>query len=182
MKRRAVILCALLAAAVGGWAQTQDVTKIGLCDFYKVLQTSYKDTKAFRDFDQAQSDVTKELTRLTNELTDLQNQKLDADKAKDATKSLTLQKSIDDKTAYLTTYRTVKTQWLTQQRNGLVTGPVLAEILDAVKAVAQAQGYSLIIRLDTDAMRSMLLYNVQEIDVTQDVISKIQEQQAKSSG
>jgi outer membrane protein len=181
MKRIGLVLCALALAAAGAAAQTQDVTKVALCDFFKALQTSFKDTKAFRDYDQAQGDVAKEITRLTNEITDLQNQKLDADKSKDAAKSLSLQKTIDDKTTYLSTYRTVKTQWLTQQRNNLMTGPALAEVYDAVKSVAQAEGYSIVLRSDTDAMRSMLIYYLPEIDITAEVIQKIQENNKPAS-
>jgi outer membrane protein len=182
MKRWTVAILAFLAFGMSVAAQTQDVTRIGLCDFTKVLQTAYKDTKAFRDWDQSRSDYLKELSRLNAELTDLQSQKLDADKAKDATKSLALQKTIDEKRAYLDTYRTVKSASLTQQGNSLLTGPVMAEILDVVRAVADAGGYALILRSDTDAMKGMMLYYIPDIDVTNDVIAEIQKRQAKSSG
>ncbi len=182
MKRWTAAILAFLAFCLPAAAQTQDVTKIGLCDFTKVLQTAYKDTKAFRDWDQARSDYLKELSRLNAELTDLQSQKLDADKAKDTTKSLTLQQTIDARKAYLDTYRTVKSASLAQQGNSLLTGPVMAEILDVVRAVADANGYALILRSDTDAMKGMMLYSIPDIDVTNDVIAEIQKRQGKSSG
>jgi Skp family chaperone for outer membrane proteins len=182
MKRRSIAIIAFLAVCMSAAGQTQDVTKIGLCDFTKVLQTAYRDTKAFRDYDQARSDYVKELSRLNAELTDLQSQKLDADKAKDGTKSLTLQKTIDDKKAYLDTYRTVKSASLAQQGNTLLTGPVLSEILDVVRSVAEAGGYALILRSDTDAMKGMMLYSIPDIDVTGDVVAKIQERQGKPTG
>ncbi len=182
MKRLILTLAACVAMTLPAGAQTQEVTKIGLCDFTKVLLTAYKDTKAYRDYDQASQDIRKEIARLTNELTDLQNQKLDADKAGDTTKSLTLQKTINDKTEYLNTYRTVKSAWLAQQGNSLLTGPVLAEILDVVNQVAEAGGYSLIIRSDTDAARAMVLYRIPDIDITDDVVKMILQRQGKPTG
>jgi Skp family chaperone for outer membrane proteins len=182
MKRLSLALAAFLVLCVAAGAQTQDVTKIGLCDFTKVLLTAYKDTKAYRDYDQARQDINKEIARLTNELNDLQNQKLDADKANNAAKSLSLQKTISDKTEYLSTYRTVKSAWLAQQGNSLLTGPVLAEILDVVNQVAEANGFALIIRSDTDAARAMVLYRIPEVDITDDVVNMILQRQGKSAG
>ena len=182
MKRVALSLIACVALALPAAAQTQEVTKIGLCDFTRVLLTAYKDTKAYRDYDQASQDIRKEIARLTAELNDLQNQKLDADKANNSTKSLTLQKTISDKTEYLNTYRTVKSAWLAQQGSGLLTGPVLTEIMDVVNKVAEAGGYALVLRSDTDAFRTMLLYRVPEIDVTDDVVKMILARQGKPTG
>jgi outer membrane protein len=180
MKRTSLTVIAFLALCLPAAAQTSEVTKIGLCDFTRVLLTAYKDTKAYRDYDQARSDIAKETARLTNELTDLQNQKLDADKANNTTKSLQLQKTISDKTDYLNTYKTVKNAWLAQQGNSLLTGPVLSEILDVVNQVAEAGGYALIIRSDTDAARAMVLYRIPEIDITDDVVKMILQRQNKA--
>lgn len=178
MKRAISAVVACLAIGVSAAAQTQDVTKIGIVDLTKVLQqTAYKDTKAYRDWDQARQDYLKELARLTAELTDLQSQKLDADKAKDATKSLALQKTIDDKKAYLDTYRTVKSASLTQQGANLLAGPVIAEIMDTVHTVAESEGYSIILRSDSAAMQGMLLYSLPDIDITNDVVAAIQKKQ-----
>ncbi len=181
MKRLSLTLVALVSFCLPALAQTQEVTKIGLCDFTKVLLTAYKDTKAYRDYDSARTDIQKEIARLTNELNDLQNQKLDADKAGNSTKSLSLQKTISDKTEYLNTYRTVKTAWLAQQSSNLLTDAVLKEILQAVNQVAEQGGYALIIRSDTDAAKQLILYKIPDIDITDDVVNLLLNQQ-KSSG
>ncbi len=182
MKRLVLTLAACAALSLPAAAQTQEVTKIGLCDFTRVLMTAYKDTKAYRDYDQVAADIRKEIARLTTELNDLQNQKLDADKANNSTKSLTLQKTIADRQEYLNTYKTVKNAWLAQQGSNLITGQVLAEILDVVKYIAESGGYALIIRSDTDAARSMILYRTPEIDVTDDVVKEILTRQGKPPG
>ncbi len=181
VKRLAVLLAALSLSALPLAAQTQQVTKVGIIDFQKVLLTAYKDTKAYRDYDAAQSDYAKEIAARTKEITDLQSQKLDADKANNTTLSLTLEKSIGDKQKDLTTFRTIKGSILQQQYSTLQTGPVLAEILDVVQFISEQDGFALVMRSDADAMKGVILFKIPEIDITDDVIAEIQSRQGKGS-
>jgi Skp family chaperone for outer membrane proteins len=175
----ALALCVTLAGTAA--AQTQQVTRVGVVDFTKVLLTAYKDTKGYRDYDQARADYNKEISSRTKDLTDLMSQKLDADKAGNKTLSLTLEKTISDRQKDLDTYRRVKGAILLQQLSGLMTGPVLKEIYDVVKFVAEGGGYSLILRVDTDA-RDLFLYRIPEIDITDDVVQEILKRQGKDTG
>ena len=104
MRRIPVTFALMLLVSLPLVAQTQQVTKVGICDFTKVLTTAYKDTKAFRDLDQAKSDINKAVADRTKDITDLQNQKLEADKAGNKTLSATLDKSIADKQSDLDSY------------------------------------------------------------------------------
>ena len=173
----AVALCISVTLPLA--AQTQQVTKVGICDFTKVLSTAYKDTKALRDFDQAKSDIYKEIAARSKEIADFQNQKLDADKANNKTQSLALEKAISDKQNDLDSYRRVKNGWLTQQSNALLTGPVLKEIYDQMTLIAESGGYALVLRSD-GPYRDIILYRIQEIDITDDVIAAIFAKQGKT--
>ncbi len=181
MKRLAVLLSALCLSALPLAAQTQQVTKVGIIDFQKVLLTAYKDTKAYRDYDTSQSDYTKEIAARTKEINDLQSQKLDADKANNKTLSLTLEKTIGDKQKDLASFRAIKGSILQQQYSTLQTGPVLAEILDVVRFISETGGFALVMRSDADAMKGVILFKIPEIDITDDVIAEIQSRQAKAA-
>ncbi len=181
MKRTALALIACLALTAPLFAQTQQVTKVGIIDFTKVLLTAYKDTRGYRDYDQARGDYNREVSARTRDITDLQSQKLDADKAGNKSLALTLEKSIADKQRDLETYKRVKGAILLQQLSGLMTGPVLQEIYAVVKYVAETGGYALILRIDTDA-KDMFLYRIPEIDITDDVVQEIMKRQGKSGG
>ncbi len=181
MKRILLALAACVALAAPAAAQTQQVTKVGVIDFTKVLLTAYKDTKGYRDYDQARGDYNREISSRTKDITDLQSQKLDADKAGNKSLSLSLEKTISDRQKDLDTYKRVKGAILTQQLGGLMTGQALQEIYDVVKYVAETGGYALVLRIDTDA-RDLFLYRIPEIDITDDVVQEIMKRQGKSSG
>jgi Skp family chaperone for outer membrane proteins len=175
----ALAACLALAAPLG--AQTQQVTKVGIIDFTKVLLTAYKDTKGYRDYDQARGDYNREISARMKDITDLQSQKLDADKAGNKSLSLTLEKTISDRQRDLDTYKRVKGSILSQQLGGLMTGPVLQEIYDVVKYISETGGYALVLRIDTDS-KDLFLYRIPEIDITDDVVQEIMKRQGKSSG
>ncbi len=175
----AMAACAALSAPLA--AQTQQVTRVGIIDFTKVLLTAYKDTRGYRDYDQARSDYNREVSTRTRDITELQSQKLDADKSGNKSLSLSLEKTISDRQKDMDTYKRVKGSILTQQLSGLMTGPVLQEIYDVVKYVAETGGYALVLRIDTDS-RDLFLYRIPEVDITDDVIQEIMKRQGKSTG
>jgi Skp family chaperone for outer membrane proteins len=181
VKRILPALAACLALAAPLAAQTQQVTKVGIIDFTKVLLTAYKDTKGYRDYDQARGDYNREISSRMKDITDLQSQKLDADKAGNKSLSLTLEKTISDRQRDLDTYKRVKGSILSQQLGGLMTGPVLKEIYDVVKYISETGGYALVLRIDTDA-KDLFLYRIPEIDITDDVVQEIMKRQGKSGG
>jgi Skp family chaperone for outer membrane proteins len=179
MKRILLALLGCFALAFPLAAQTQQVTKVGICDFTKVLTTAYKDTKGYRDYDQAKSEYNKEVTGRGREILDLQNQKLDADKAGNKPLSLSLEKTVSDKQRDLDTYRRVKGTILQQQQDTLLGGPVLKEIYDTLKLVAEKGGFALVLRSD-GVYRDTILYRIPEVDITDDVITALFAKQGKT--
>ena len=169
--RTLVPLLAALLVSVFPLA-AQQITKVGICDFTRVLSTAYKESKAYRDYDAAKNDFIKEVAATTRDITDLENQKLDADKAGNQDLSLSLEKKIADRKAYLENYRRVKSAILQQQADRLLSGPVLKEIMDVVNYVAEQDGYALVLRSDGD-FGSAILYRIMEIDITDKVIKEL---------
>lgn len=169
--RKLIAVCSVLVVmALPGAAQ--QVTKVGICDFTRVLSTAYKESKAYRDYDAAKNDYVKEVAATTRDITDLENQKLDADKAGNKDLSLSLEKKIADRKAYLENYRRVKSAILQQQADRLLSGPVLKEIMDVVNYIAEGDGYALVLRSDGD-FGSGILYRIMEIDITDKVIKEL---------
>ena len=181
MKRFVLALAAGVLLAFPLAAQTQQVTKVGICNFTSVLNSVYKDTKTVRDYNQAVNDYNKEVTARRSEITDLQNQKLDADKANNKTLSDKLAASIADKQLYLDTLQRTRGVALQQQGAALLTQPIVQEIYNVIQYIAETGGYSLILRTD-GAYGSAIIYNIKEIDITDDVIKELLSRQVKPTG
>jgi Skp family chaperone for outer membrane proteins len=169
--KRAIFAILFAAAALGLWAQ--QVTKVGICDFSRVLNTSYREARTVREFLDAQAAVKKEQAAIEKEIADLENQRLEADKAKNAELVLSLDKKLSDKRRYLDDYKRIKTEWArNQQQTILGSSEFFTEIVSVMKVVAEGQGMALVIRSDA-AGADLILYNIQEIDITELVIKEI---------
>lgn len=171
MKRAALVV---LFAAAALAASAQQVTKVGICDFTRVMNTSYREAKTVREFLDAQAAVRKEQAAIEKEIAELENQRLEADKAKNAELALALDKKLADKRRYLDDYKRIKTEWArNQQQTILGSSTFLKEILEVVKVVAEGQGMALVLRSDGTAGAELMLYNIAEIDITDLVIREI---------
>lgn len=171
MSRKCAVALALLALLAGPLA-AQQVTKVGICDFTKVLSTAYRESKAVRDWEAAKADYQKEVAATAKEVTDLESQKLDADKAGNRDLSLTLEKRIADRKLYLDNYRRVRGQLLQQQAEKAMTAQVVRDILSAINLVSEQEGMSLVFRSDGTYGES-IMYRVPEVDITEKVIKEL---------
>jgi Skp family chaperone for outer membrane proteins len=170
MKRIAIAV--LLAAAAAG-LPAQQVTKVGICDFGRVMNTSYREAKTVREFLEAQAAIKKEQAAIEKEIADVENQRLEADKAGKADLVLQLDRLLADKRRYLDDYKRIKGDWVRQQGQTILASSVfLKEILEVVKVVAEGQGMALVLRSD-GAGADLILYNIPEVDITELVIREI---------
>jgi len=172
-----------LCAAVAIPVSSQQVTRVGICDFTKVLSTAYRESKAVRDWETAKTDYRKELQVLDKEITDLENQKLEADKAGSKDQSLLLEKKIADRKLYRDNFRRVKEQLLQTQAEKALSGPIIREIREAIDFIAESEGFALILRSDGN-YGDILLYRIIEIDITEKVVKELYKRAGKiySSG
>jgi len=177
MKRTVLaVVLALAALALGA----QQVTKVGICDFSRVLNTSYRESKTVREFYEAQQTIKKEQTAIEKEISDLQNQRLEADKAGNAELVLQLDRRLSDKRRYLDDYKKIKGDWVRQQAERILqSSNFLRDILEVVKVVAESEGMALVVRSDA-AGADLILYNIPEIDITEKVIKEIFRRAGKS--
>jgi Skp family chaperone for outer membrane proteins len=170
MKRTA--LAFLLAFTTLGLG-AQQVTKVGICDFSRVLNTSYRESKTVREFYEAQQTIKKEQAAIEAEIADLENQRLEADKAGNADLVLQLDRKLSDKRRYLDDYKKIKGDWVRQQAERILgSSNFLRDILEVVKVVAESEGMALVVRSDGSGA-DLILYNIPEIDITEKVIKEI---------
>ena len=170
MKRTVIAVALALAALALG---AQQVTKVGICDFTRVLNTSYRESRTVREFYEAQQAIKKEQATIEKEISDLENRRLDAEKAGNADLVLQLDKLLSDKRRYLDDYKKIKGDWVRQQAGRILgSSNFLRDILEVVKVIAESEGMALVVRSD-GAGADLILYNIPEIDITEKVIKEI---------
>jgi outer membrane protein len=159
-------------------AQGLTKTKVGLCDVQRIREVYFKDSKAARDLEDFRNQYTKETAQINAEITDLDNQRMDADRAGNRDQALKLEKQVTAKKAYLDQYKQVKNQKYKQLYEDAQSSTFVKEMADAIRRVAEAEGFALILRLNNfDAV----VFYTQEIDLTDKVIKSLRDAQATGS-
>jgi outer membrane protein len=176
--KKAGVFAAVLVLSIPLWAQ--EVTKVAICNLGAVLATSYKETQAMRDLYAFTDAYQREVQDVRKEINALESQKLDADKAGNKTQSLQLESQIEQKKTYLNDYVRIKTEQYNNMAASVQDNSAFAkDILDAVRYVAEKEGYAIVLRSDGPG-KDLLLANIPEVDITQLVIKRIYERAGKT--
>jgi outer membrane protein len=169
--KRAVLLLCLAVMAFP--AAAQQVTAVAICNWTQVLTTSYKESKSVRELEDLRQSIVKESQAIARDVADIENQKLDADRAGNKDLALQLEKKLTDRRAYLDDYRRIKNDAYKRQAEKVLSSvQFIKEIREAIHFVAEAEGFSLVLRSD-GAYADLFLDNIPEVDITQKVINRI---------
>jgi Skp family chaperone for outer membrane proteins len=175
MSAKRGLLAATLALGLCAGAFGQQITRIAVMDFNKVLASRAKDANSLRDFELKKSLIQAEIDRRKDELMRLLGQKVEVDRIGDARSSAKLKEEIDSKTRQLSEFATVKQQELDNDAKALASTDSFAQnLLKQVQAIAEADGYSLVLntRSSDSVMESVFWYS-QMIDITDKVIQAL---------
>jgi outer membrane protein len=158
----------------------QSVTRVGICDWTRVLNSSFKETKAYRDYFDTRDRILKDQAAIEQGISDLENRKLEADRSGDKPLSLQLEKQIADQRSYLDDFRRIKGDQLKTQAARITSSTdFVRQMIDVVKMISEAEGLALVIKSDGPGA-DLILYNIPEIDITDKVIAEIYNRAGKT--
>lgn len=139
------------------------IDKIAVINLEKVMDTVFSgNSGVIQNIKKEKEEMQKKLDKIKENINKLEEFKL---KEKDTSRKLIYQKKIDDqKKEYSNYYKIKNYQIEKKQKNAL--GSVLNEIRQAVKKVAEKDGYTLVLDINTDG----IFYYTIDIDITEKVI------------
>ena len=171
MKRLAGILTILVLAALAIVpVGAEQITRVAVLDYSRILSAFYKDSQAVRELEQLKESYQEEIRRMTREITSLEDRKLEAENAGDESTALRLDNEIFQKKEYLREYIRVKGAQLSDMSNRLNQNLTLVnEILEEIQYVAESEGYSIVLKKSDP---SLLWWNY-EVDITEQVLQRL---------
>ena len=167
MNSKRFIVVALLIFSLAGLS-AQQITRFAVVDTSRIYTTFYRDSRSVRDYEAKKTQYQAEIQRMSDEIKDLRQQKVDADTAKDDTKSARLDSDINSKTRTLLYYSKVKNTELDTIKKKLTTDDEFYSMLyDQIRKVAESDGYSMVLSLQEG--NSIIWYSP-TVDITDKVI------------
>jgi outer membrane protein len=170
MTFRKIIAFAICLGALASLS-AQQITKFAVVDTSRIYTTFYRDSKNVRDYEAKKAQYQGEIQRMTDEIKSLRQQKVDADAAKDDTKSARLDAEISSRTRTLLDYTKSKNAELDAIKKRLTTDDEFySSLYDQIQKVAEADGYSMVLSLHEG--NSIIWYSP-TVDITDKVIKNM---------
>ena len=171
MNKKVYPMAAIILLLATALAFSTQITKVGVIDRARILQTFYKKSQSTRELDSLKEELQNELTRLADELKMYEERKLNAQNQGDETEALRLDKVIFSKRQYMQDYYRIKNNQLTErQKNMLQDIEFAKELVSEIEFVALSQGCSIVLDIKTPG----LIWSNDEVDITDMVLARLQ--------
>jgi len=177
MSAKKTLLAAALALSLGSVLAAQQITRVAVMDFNKILASRAQDASSLKDFELKKSLIQAEIDRRSDDIMRLLGQKVEADKANDAKASSRFREEIEGKRRLLSEFVTVKQKELDDEADRLRSNDALAQaIYKQVQAISEAEGYSLVLNTrSADSVMNSVFWYSQMIDITDKLIQALSE-------
>jgi len=158
----------VFSAARATAAQTH-VTREALVDVNRVVTAFMRDSKEYRGAIAAEEQYKAAVAKTRREIAGFQQERLRAQQAGSAALVQELSDRIREREQYLNDFRRVEGARISSLKDAVLANDAfLSEMLQAVKFVAETEGYSSVKRINDD-----YLYYLQEVDITDKVIQRM---------
>ncbi|MBQ7612435.1 MAG: OmpH family outer membrane protein [Spirochaetaceae bacterium] len=166
-------ICLFAVSLLVCTAFAQEITKVAVIDLQRINDSFRTESQASRDYEQKKQKYQAEIKSLQDEVLKLKNEKLDAEKKNKDSKTIQKYEAlITSKTNFLTEYVATKNAELKSLLNKLLTSDAFySAVYNAVKAVAETEGYTVVLNLQ-DQNSSIIWYS-QTINITDLVIERL---------
>lgn len=150
--------------------QAQQLTRFAVVDVDKVNIAFFKDSKAYRDWQDQSARVQKEIDRMTKEIQDLKSAQFAADGRGDKEQALKLENDARKKSEYLRDYYRTKTAELEYMKNSLVqSDSFFKQVNEEIRFIAESEGYTMVLNVKDDG----ILWFSPSVDITDKLIQNL---------
>ena len=179
MNRRSLLLATMLTVWLSGsvFAQTTNAVKIGVLNVFRVIAECADGKQANEDYQRKFEARREELAKKQRELQELQQQLQSQSRTLNDESRAALSKSVDAKTTELKRSQEDSDKEFTELRNQIFNriGNKLGPI---VQQYAKEYGYTFI--LDSSTQANQVVYSDPSIEITDDVIKRLDASQVSS--
>ncbi|MDR3138965.1 MAG: OmpH family outer membrane protein [Treponema sp.] len=164
-------IMAFFLLCLGGFLESQQLTRFAVVDLPKVYVAFFRDSRAVREFEERSARVQAEIDRMTAEIQSLKNAQISAENRGEQDQVLRLENEIYRKSEFLKEYYKSKTAELEDQKKKLTqSGTFLEQVYDEIRFIAESEGYSMVLNLKEN---TGILWYSPTVDITDKLIQNL---------
>ncbi len=151
MLKRAAILVSVMLVAVAAWGE--QLTTVAIIDITQVYNSFYRDSQQVRELENLRRQYQQEIESNRRELQRLEDQRVEAENRGDDVRVDELDQQILEKRQFLQDLAARRQRQLDVREENLVSDDFLDQLLDAIEFVAESEGYTVVLRRDTEGLQ-----------------------------
>lgn len=175
MKRRisGAIITLVLLLGIAAPLSAEQLTTVGVVDMEQILNEFFTQSEAVREWRQNVEEFDQERRQIEQEISDLEEERLQELSADNETEALQIEERVDERRDFLSEFTRIRRRQLEREREALLDGSdsFFNQVNTAMSFVAQSEGYTLVM----DAESQGMLWFADEVDITEDVISRLRD-------
>ncbi|MDR2194449.1 MAG: OmpH family outer membrane protein [Treponema sp.] len=167
---RKLLVSFLFLAACSMQAGAQQLTRFAVIDLDKVTMAFFKDSKAYRDYEDQKVRVQRDLEQKAQNFTVLKQSLYEAQNRGNTEEALRLRNEVMRQQEYLQEYeRTVRAE-LEYQRNQLTQSDAFwQQVNNEIRYIAESEGYTMVL----DSKTQGIIWYSASVDITQKLIENM---------
>lgn len=150
VKRMAVVV---VLALVGVAASAEQLTTVAVIDITRVYNSFYRDSQQVRELENLRQQYQSEIESHRRELQRLEDRRAEAEERGDEERADELDQQILEKRQFLQDLAARRQRQLDAREESLVSDEFLQQLLDAIEFVAESEGYTIVLRRDTEGLQ-----------------------------
>ncbi len=149
--KRMVVLVVL--ALVGVAASAEQLTTVAVIDITRVYNSFYRDSQQVRELENLRQQYQSEIESHRRELQRLEDRRAAAEERGDEERVDELDQQIVEQRQFLQDLAARRQRQLDAREESLVSDEFLQQLLDAIEFVAESEGYTIVLRRDTEGLQ-----------------------------
>ena len=168
INKRFIMLLGCVFFATAGWGE--QLSKIGIIDFSRVVENFPSGSAAFRKLDLLKNEYESRIQQYKIDLNEKELRLLDAKETGDDLEIARMQREVEDFKAFIRKWNETKLKEINLVRGELLEGAeIVQDILKAIEFIAVNEGYAIVF----DVSDKDIVWHSMEIDMTELVIRRL---------
>ncbi|MFP4483667.1 MAG: OmpH family outer membrane protein [Spirochaetaceae bacterium] len=143
----------VVLALVGVAASAEQLTTVAVIDITRVYNSFYRDSRQVRDLENLREQYQSEIESHQRDLERLEDRRSEAEERGDEERVEELDQQILEQRRFLQDLATRRQRQLDTREESLLSDEFLQQLLDAIEFVAESEGYTVVLRRDTDGLQ-----------------------------
>ncbi|HKK49081.1 MAG TPA: OmpH family outer membrane protein [Alkalispirochaeta sp.] len=167
--RRVSILLIIAALILPAAVSAEQLTTVAVVDIDEVYNSFYRDSQGVRELERLRQEYQEEIDREVDQLEELEERRAQAQDRGTQRRIDQLTQEIEELERYLQELTRRRRQQLEERQESLLSDDFFRQMQEAIQFVAESEGYTVILRSDSDGLQWWSV----EVDISDLVVNRL---------